>query len=244
MRYFFTLIVIFSSLNAAFENADISDLLLPPVAPAGNWSCRAVGISPLYYSFFNQYEVYLRHRSQINYLSLGLNTSGDALYRESAVKIRFSHRFNRSEYGILLHYYHLRIKNYGSEGCWGFGIESHFQLTGSAALTAVFHNLRLTPKRQLAPEIPQIVRIGIRQKLPANQWIEYIFEKEENFTYGQFLFWSVVPVKNISGRLGYGTSPREIILGGSLQYSVYRLDCAVAVNAFLGPILLMGIVYE
>jgi len=245
VKYLFTLIAIFSFINAAFENADRSDLLLPPPATLSNWSIRAVGISPLNYSFFNQYEVYVRHHWKSNTMSLGISTSGDALYRESSVKIRFNLSFDqRSEYGILLNYYHVRIKNYGSGGCWGFGIESRFQLNRTAALTAVFHNLRLVPGARLAPEIPQIVRIGIRQQLPSHQWIDYVFEKEENFAYGQYLFWSVSPLKNLSGKLGYGTHPREIILGGSVQYGVYRLDAAVAVNPLLGPILLLGIIYE
>ncbi len=245
MKYFFTLIVICAQLNAAFENADRSELLIHSLPPLINWNCRALVLSPLNYSFLGLYEFQISYRHQRNSFRIELGTSGDNLYRESLIKIGLSREIgSNSVYGILLRYYQLRIKNYGSAGCVGFGFAGRYKLTNSTGLEVSFHNLLFAPKNTLAGEIPQILRVSVHQKLPANQWVEYVFEKEEYFASGHYFFWSVTPVEFVKGRLGFATNPQEIIIGGSLHYNAFTVDGGVAVNPALGPSLFFGLTYD
>lgn len=95
-------------------------------------------------------------------LGLGISTFGNKLYRETELRTGVNlELIEQIHFGVTLNLYHLDIKNYGSDMCWGFDLAAMKDISEEISMAFVVSNLN-EPKIGSANEcIPTHFGFGI-----------------------------------------------------------------------------------
>jgi competence ComEA-like helix-hairpin-helix protein len=158
---------------------------------------------------------------------LGLLTFGNNLYREQALSIAYSHKYqNRFYYGLALRYQSISIEGYGSSGTVGLELGLVIPLSSRLDWGFIAKNVNRPTIGQANQHLPQTFSSGISSKALTNLILNFEIFKDVRFPAEARFGCEFRPFDNIALRAGVANHPSRFSAGLGLAIKRITIDYA------------------
>lgn len=209
--------------------------------PAGlsqmNW--REIGIyyspSPFGLSELANGFVAFHEPTSIGSFAIGGMTYGFELYRESKIKLAFSHSYlNKFFGGIGINYHNFSIQRYGHQGIFYIDLGALTFITNDFRLGFSINNINRASLGDIKDQLPTILNAGLSHDFLNKLTAHFAVEKDVRHNPSIHFGIDYEIIEYLALRTGFSNQPSRYTAGIGINYSIISLDYAFFSHIDLG----------
>ncbi len=249
---FLVLLLVISSLaqynpgakQIALANSDVAlsnDVFSVFSNPAGlsqmNWRELGIYYSPSPFGLSELANGFIAYNEPLSFGSFGIGgmTYGFELYRESKLKLAYSHNYeNKFFAGASINYHSYSIQGYGVQGVFYIDLGGLNFITKDFRIGFYVHNINRASLSETGDQIPSIIAIGASHDFLDKLSVNLAIEKDIRFNPSVQFGIDYEIIEHLSIRSGFSNQPSRYTAGLGINYSIFSMDYAFFNHTDLG----------
>lgn len=179
------------------------------------------------------------------YFGAGIQTFGEALYRENKMTLNSSRKFisEKLAVGLSLNIYNIAVQNYDNINAWGLDVGFRLSLSESWHLAGVIENINQPKLNGYREELPNRVQLGFEYRVTGQLHSHVCIQKDAWFSPIVLLGVEYRVSKYLQLNSGFASEANLPSAGIGLNVSNMAVNYAVQHHFVLGPTHFVGIAY-